>query len=418
MDEVLCPHEFDWTHETALADHELLTMLAVLPLGARVILSIDACHSGDFSRGLSLRGKPRTLTPPAGLRSRGPTVRGFRAAAHAPNITFVSACAPWQTATEATFEGRTNGAFSYFFVGKSANTTLDETITAIEKPLQEFAMTPIADNAAIAFCVQGARTLTAPFRLGNVVRAGTTVFERHWQTNLIGQPVEVDVRITAANGELAAHVLTRAFGAMFTSPAIRIAGNVKTAIDLGLFGVQVVMTVSDWAFSRGAIDFVMQLELANDRAFVPRTRAPVHIDVTQLVSSQRSPAVQRPPPPTESREITVYKDPRVRVVASGIASWGPNWREERIIRPFQDRPRPDGIVRANVPQIGPQRGSGHICVVGWLTSDETDFDFVLQISNHFFGGWGDIDWRVEGTHVDVLPFRRPRSTPTSLANER
>src|SRR4051812_4647113 len=53
-DEVLCPYEFDWTHETAIIDNEILGVLDSLPSGIQLTFVVDSCHSGDFSRGLPL----------------------------------------------------------------------------------------------------------------------------------------------------------------------------------------------------------------------------------------------------------------------------------------------------------------------------------------------------------------------------
>lgn len=113
--------------------------------------------------------------------------------------------------------------------------------------------------------------------------------------------------------------------------------------------------------------------------------------------------VARSARPNES-QLQTYREPRIEVFGQGRASWGPNWREERIIRPFVEGPRPDGITRWGLPQIGPQQGNGNIRVVGWLTPQETDFDFVLHIGNSFFGGWGSTPWRVLGVYADINPF--------------
>jgi hypothetical protein len=56
--------------------------------------------------------------------------------------------------------------------------------------------------------------------------------------------------------------------------------------------------------------------------------------------------------------------------------------------------------------LGPQRGAGAVSFEGWLSDQETDFDFVIHIGNHFFGGWGEIEWRVQGVYADVQPFPR------------
>lgn len=287
MSEVVCPHDFDWRRETSFTDSELLVILNALPLGAQLFVSLDTCHSGDFARGLGLRGQPRTLTPPSGAPTRGPSPRGFRTVARAPNVTFLSACSPWQTATDTSFDGRPNGAFSYFLhraLEENARGPLGAAISSIEKPLQDYGMTPAADNAGVPYLVDAPAVTAA--------RAGLIVFERQWQTTLLGQPVGVDARVAVANGELTVIVGTRAGGHTMLSPPIRITGNLTCPIQLGIFDIQLVLTVADWTYGRGTIDFVLHLELVNDRAFVPRTRMPVHIDVTQLTCFYRTHVAQ------------------------------------------------------------------------------------------------------------------------------
>ncbi len=278
--EVLCPHDFDWTPETSFSDMELLVILNALRLGARLVLSIDACHTGDFARGPETRGRARTLTPPLTVRSRGPTVRGFRSAAHAPNVSFIAGCSPWQPAVEATFDGRPNGAFTYFLLGALAanrGATVADAVAAIEKPLRDYAMSPVADNAHVPYFGPKSAALAV-----TAVRAGMIVFERRWQTSLFDQDVWLDVRVAATNGELAAVVNARAFGHVLTAPPIGITGNRTSRIHLGVLDAHVALRIANWTTGRGTVDFLLQLELITDRAFVPRTRIPVHIDFTRL----------------------------------------------------------------------------------------------------------------------------------------
>jgi hypothetical protein len=207
-------------------------------------------------------------------------VRGFRSAAHAPNVSFVSGCAPWQTALETAFDGRPSGAFTHFLLGALAanrSATIADAVAAIEKPLRDYGMSPVGDNAHVPYF--GPKSAT---RAVTAVRAGMIVFERRWQTSLFDQDVCVDVRVAATNGELAAIVNTRAFTHVMTAPPIGITGNLTSRIHLGVLGVQVALRIANWTINRGSIDFLLQLELITDRAFVPRTRIPVHIDVAKL----------------------------------------------------------------------------------------------------------------------------------------
>jgi len=451
MDEALCPYEFDWSAATAITDNEVLTVLGSLALGARMIFTFDSCHSGDFSRA-PVEGKPRTLRPPPNMSRRGPTRQGFRSAARAPNVSFVSACSPWETAADTSFDGHPNGAFTYYFAkelnANGATSTLTDMVAAISPSLQKYQMTPVAENGDTPYFPAANKTpasrspmmpLALPVRSLST-RAGTIVFEQHWQASLIGQTADVGVRIVAANGELTTYLIARFMGSVMTSPPIRTAGNMTFPLQLGFFGLRLMLSISDWTYGASSIDFVLQLDLASDLPFVPRVRIvrlPIHIDVSQLGRGLANQTVTSPadlvallqlaqlsdasstPRGLDSREpsaIRGFRDPLIQVIDSGVAGWGPNWREDRVIRPFKDRPRPDGVTRHSV-DIGPQRGAGNVYVVGWLSDQETDFDFILHMGNGFFGGWGEIDWRVQGIYADINPFPRTAVDTPRVASQ-
>jgi metacaspase-1 len=457
LDEVLCPYEFDWTNDTAITDNEVLDVLKSLKLGARLILTIDSCHSGDMLRVLAPTGHPRTIPPPAGLRrTRGSTRIGFRAAGRAPNVAVVSACSPWQTAADTTFAGRANGAFSYFFLkaleNKPSVTSLADITRDIEDPLRPYEMTPVAENGATPYFPAPVRSSTrasgttrndslAPSIIS--ARGGVVVFEQSWFAEFIGQSLGVGVRVTADNAELTAYITAQFMGSVLASPPVRVAGDMSFPVPLGFMSSRLLISVSDWSMTAQAIDFVLQLDLVTDLPFVPRLqvgRAAVHVDVLSLARVPApvvtSPAdllalltlqqmstganFQTKATRMDSRgpsEMRGYRDPLIQVVAAGVAKWGPNWREDRVIRPFAEggRPRMDGVIRHSV-EIGPQRGAGNVYVVGWLSDQETDFDFILHMGNNFFGGWGEIDWRVQGTYADINPF--PRAAADSLTARR
>ena len=130
----------------------------------------------------------------------------------------------------------------------------------------------------------------------------------------------------------------------------------------------------------------------------------VFIPTSVVARASESGGLVHPSQQTDSPQVNAYRDPLPQLVAEGRAYWGPNWREDRIIRPFENRPRMDGVTRRGLPSIGPQQGNGNVFVKGWLSSQETDFDFVLHIGNNFFGGWGNTHWRVHGVYADINPF--------------
>ncbi|MBX3159458.1 MAG: caspase family protein [Deltaproteobacteria bacterium] len=445
LDEVLCPHEFDWTPETGITDNEVLDVLAALPLDRRMVVTIDSCHSGDQARALIPKGRPRTLPPPPNLRRRGAVPLGLRGIAKtAPSVAFLSAVSPWQLAIDTSFGGRDNGAFTNEFLRRLREvpgTTLTDAALAIEPALRGYNMTPVAENGDVRYLSPGGRRSRKRTRAvrASSARAATVVFDRAFHARLLGQELSVSVRVANDGGELIAHVAATYLGQSFASPPIPTTGNLTFPLDLGMFGLRLVVGVTGWQRVAAAIAFTLELSIVSDLAFVPHVdigRTAVHVDLASMTRGlaaayATSPADvvallalhgATPPPNDRAATAGASRDPAIQVFATGVAKWGPNWREDRIIRPFADRPRPDGIRRYEV-RLGPQRGQGNTYVVGWLSDQETDFDFVLHMGNNFFGGWGERDWLVEGYYADIQPFPRsrgatPRASEAAIAAAR
>ena len=128
-----------WDRDTVIVDDELHDLLARVPAGVLFEVLLDTCHSGTGLKDLDeimqaqlLGRKPRFLPPPTrkGLDQRGrcgpapPRGRsrpqGARRADQEPvdrvKPVLFAACRPDQTASDATFGGRPNGAFTYLFL--------------------------------------------------------------------------------------------------------------------------------------------------------------------------------------------------------------------------------------------------------------------------------------------------------------
>jgi hypothetical protein len=119
-----------WDRDTVIVDDELHAQFTGLPAGVLVEVLLDTCHSGTGLRdGDILQGRrPRFLPPPTvkGLqtanraRARQGEVRGLRELTHAARgeakPVLFTACRSDQVASDATFDGRSNGAFTYFFL--------------------------------------------------------------------------------------------------------------------------------------------------------------------------------------------------------------------------------------------------------------------------------------------------------------
>jgi hypothetical protein len=156
LGDVLCPHEFNWSVETSINNQEVRRVLGMLRLGARLVFSFDCGYSGVMARVATPHGQPRSLAPPLHLRAARVGVRpGFRAAACAVGVSFLAACSPSQMAVDTSFNGRPNGAFTYYFL-KELDAAVKEqsistTIDAIEPPLHYLGMTPRRDNGEDAY---------------------------------------------------------------------------------------------------------------------------------------------------------------------------------------------------------------------------------------------------------------------------
>jgi hypothetical protein len=134
VDEAFACHDIaqkgdQWDRDTVIVDDELHALFSGLPDSVLVEVLLDTCHSGTGLRdGDILQGRrPRYLPPPTikGLdlvnRTRANRdVHGLieltktsRTGAHPVLFT---ACRSDQVASDAHFDGRSNGAFTYFFL--------------------------------------------------------------------------------------------------------------------------------------------------------------------------------------------------------------------------------------------------------------------------------------------------------------
>lgn len=130
LDEVLCPYDMDWDGRH-ISDDYLRAKLRV-PDGVVLEVILDCCHSGQGSTQVAFSGtsessssdarehRPRFIEPPVDILIRHsgtelPVQRLFRSAARASSTVLWSGCAESQTAADARFNGRFNGAFTYYF---------------------------------------------------------------------------------------------------------------------------------------------------------------------------------------------------------------------------------------------------------------------------------------------------------------
>jgi uncharacterized caspase-like protein len=127
-----------WDRDTVIVDDELRELFARVPDGVLLEVLLDTCHSGSGLRDLDdvmqdlLRGRrPRYLPPPtpkdlakareiraAAPRTveRRPLVELTKSRRAGAKPVLFAACRPEQTASDAQFGGRPNGAFTYLFL--------------------------------------------------------------------------------------------------------------------------------------------------------------------------------------------------------------------------------------------------------------------------------------------------------------
>ena len=151
----------DWDRKTVISDDELRVLFERVPQGVLLEVLLDTCHSGsglrdldDIQQAMLLGRRPRFLPPPtrSGL-DRARSIREARprqvdrkalvelskAAGKSTKPVLYAACRPDQTAADATFDGRSNGAFTYLFLkalAEDSSRTRRELQAAVTKGLK------------------------------------------------------------------------------------------------------------------------------------------------------------------------------------------------------------------------------------------------------------------------------------------
>ncbi|EWT00530.1 peptidase C14 caspase catalytic subunit p20 [Intrasporangium oryzae NRRL B-24470] len=145
LDEAFACHDIrrkgdQWDRDTVIIDDELHDLFARVPAGVLLEVLLDTCHSGtglkdldEIQQAMLLGRRPRYLPPPTpkgldqarGLRALNPPrtvdrkalveLTKGRSTTNAKPVLF-AACKPDQTASDATFDKRPNGAFTYLFL--------------------------------------------------------------------------------------------------------------------------------------------------------------------------------------------------------------------------------------------------------------------------------------------------------------
>jgi hypothetical protein len=137
----------DWDRDTVIVDDELHDLLSNLPKEVLVEVYLDTCHSGTGLKDLLPGQKARFLPPPTrkGMQRLAPKSdpKGYqelvKSAPAATRAVLFAGCKADQTSADAYFDGRYNGAFTYYFLkaagadGSASRATL---LTAISQGLR------------------------------------------------------------------------------------------------------------------------------------------------------------------------------------------------------------------------------------------------------------------------------------------
>jgi uncharacterized caspase-like protein len=115
-----------WDTDTVIVDDELRVLFGKLPKGVLMEAFLDTCHSGDGLRAEDLLSgrRPRFVPPPTlkGLRAiqatatKSSTTELVKAIPAGGRPVLYAGCRSDQTSADATFDGRSSGAFTYFLL--------------------------------------------------------------------------------------------------------------------------------------------------------------------------------------------------------------------------------------------------------------------------------------------------------------
>jgi hypothetical protein len=187
MDELICPHDFDW-NGSYITDDDLNALFKALPKGVLLEVILDSCHSGTALRDINF-GRPDALGPQVGPAASVPrylpppidivcrhegeedtlkpvklfdSVRG----AAVQHILWAG-CRSDQTSADAFIDNSYNGAFTYYFCHhmrrSNGQLTRSELLSRIRASLRHgsYSQVPQLEMEAT---VRAAKALTVPER--------------------------------------------------------------------------------------------------------------------------------------------------------------------------------------------------------------------------------------------------------------
>jgi hypothetical protein len=127
INDVICPVDFDWSDERAIKGSDFQRMFASVSKEVIFNWVSDSCHSGHLIRSLA-PGQPKMLSramiPPVDISWRLETANQknitpltfARSIEKGDNVALISGCKSDQTSADTEFEGRPNGALTYYLL--------------------------------------------------------------------------------------------------------------------------------------------------------------------------------------------------------------------------------------------------------------------------------------------------------------
>ncbi len=320
LDEVLCPHDYDGQPSNAIRDDDLIQCLTAIPATSDLIVTLDCCHSGDYSRGgPAVRTPHRVPTAVANARRSGVSrYHSIRTAGLSSNCLVVSACQPSQLAYETNSPQGPAGAFTTAFfaqVNASPRESVRRAVEVATIALSSAAppQTPVMEGSDR---LRDDSYVLASRGLGRNVlrpRGGQIIWSEEWGFNAAGSGGTVGARVTLIDGNFWLECFVSMFGARPTM-SVPLGGDVNESFAIA-FGFSLILGVSNFSLGQGQLSFRLKIAVKTPIPFIPPVTvvdSPISIPLSGLTRSTASigsladllafQALQEPKPPAGPRE--------------------------------------------------------------------------------------------------------------------
>lgn len=416
LDEALCPYDFDFERpSTWLTDNDLAALFALVPAGVAMTSCIDACHSGTIARIPLLRDElsraakrtVRFLPPPAALRPalalRHPRRRSARGN---DRVAVVSACASTESAADTSFDGRPNGAFTYYFLRalEAQATPLAGLVDAVGPSLEAYLMHPELD--APAWMQRDAFLAAPPAELAPATGAPSAeiagapvVYRGRWEAAALGARLQLSLTVASAPRGLELRFETaEGEGLAWT---FLVSSDARKVLSLG-HGITLRVAVTRWRATAERVSFELAVDvvapqplpataLVRERLNVartapPRARLSSSAELPALLELARAVGASTTPLRAEAPSRPRATGERVNLGECGQIHFGGGLFGQSY-NANMDYELPNGYVRDEVEVVLDPPGSGNVHFVRWNSpADPTRASFEYHVGVQAF--WG------------------------------